>query len=139
MGAAAAARAYLLDERVDLVRTVLDCADAVAAGWDGNSTAERDRVVPPLRACLDRTGVLDALPHALAGAVAAAGYDLPAEPVAAPPYVVVTSRGPVLRATLGDGRLVVTVRAFDLKRGCDGARYVRGHEEPNEAVEVEMR
>lgn len=132
-----AVRAYLLDEHADLVGTVLDCADAVAAGWDGAATTDRERVVPPLRAALERAGLLDRLPAVLDGCVAAAGYELPARPVAAPPYVVVASRGPVLRATLSDGRLVVTVRAFDVERGTE-TRYVRGPTDPGEAVAVQF-
>jgi hypothetical protein len=49
---------------------------------------------------------------------------MPAPPVAAPPYVVVTSEGVVLRATIPDGRLVVTLRVFDVERGAE-TRYVR--------------
>lgn len=135
----ATVRAYFLSERVDLVRTVLSCADAVTTEWEGDATPDRDQVVPPMRACLDRAGIREALPEALAGGVAATGRELPADPVAASPYVTVTSRGPVLRATLRDFRLVVTIHAFDVKRGCNGAQYVRGPRDPREAVEVERR
>lgn len=154
-GPTAAVRGYLLDEHADLVGTVLDCADAVAAGWDGVATTDRDRVVPPLRAALERAGVLDRLPVVLDGCVAAAGGELSTRPVAAPPYVVVTSRGPMLRARFKDGRpteadrspgpteadrspgsrLVVTVRVFAVERTA-GARYVRGPTDHQEAVAV---
>jgi len=145
-GPTAAVRGYLLDEHADLVGTVLDCADAVAAGWDGAATTDREQVVPPLRAALERAGILDRLPAVLDGCVAAVGGELSTRPVAAPPYVVVTSRGPMLRATLVDGRpveadrspgnrLVVTVRAFEVERA-PGARYVRGPTDPREAVAV---
>lgn len=117
-------RAALRDEHPDLVAAVAECADAVAAAWDGDDAADRAAVVPPFRAALGERGVLAAAPDALATAADAAGFALPAEPVAAPPYVVVTSRGLALRATTDGGRLVVTVEAFAVERG-DDVRYVR--------------
>jgi len=138
---AAAVRAHLLGERRELVVTVRDCADAVAAGWTDASTTDRGAVVEPLRATLERAGVLAEFPTVLRECVAATGGRLQAEPVAAPPYVVVTSVGPVLRATLDGGRLVVTLRVFALKRGGGGspARYVRSGESAEEIVAVAVR
>jgi hypothetical protein len=138
---AAAVRAHLLGERGGLVATVGDCADAVASGWASEATTDRDAVVGPLRATLDRAGVLAELPTVLRECVAAAGGQLQAEPVAAPPYVVVTSVGPVLRATLDEGRLVVTFRVFAVERDGEGssARYVRSGESAEEAVTVAVR
>jgi hypothetical protein len=135
---AAAVRTYVLTEQRDLLETAGDCADAVAAGWDGESTTDRERVSEPLKVTLRRAGVLQQLPVVLAEAVAAAGYRLPAEPVAAPPYVVVTSTGPVLRATLTDGRLVVSFRLFEVERD-ERPRYVRAPREPAAVVDVEFR
>ena len=135
-----AAREHVLAEHADLVRRVVDCADAVAAGWDGDSTADRERVVPPLRATLDRAGVLDGLPAVLVGAVRAAGFDLAAPPVAAPPYVAVTSRGPVLRATVGDRRLVATLAVFGIDRDAGvGVRYRRTGRTPEDVVRASFR
>ena len=134
----AAAREHVLAEHADLVGTVIDCADAVAAGWDGGSTAERRKVVPPLRAALDRSGATDRLPGLLAGAVRAAGFDLAAPPVAAPPYVAATSRGPVCRATVGSGRMVVTLAVFGIERG-DRVRYRRIGGTPGEVVRVAFK
>lgn len=137
---AAAARAHLLSARRELLETVCACADAVAADWptvDGRpATTERDRVVGPLAAALERSGALAALPDALSGAVGAAGRSLPAPPVPAPPYVAVTSRGPVLRATLPDGRLVATVAVLAVARGDGPVRYVRTADGPEAALAV---
>lgn len=130
-----AVREYVLEEHAGVVATVQDCAQAVAAGWNGTGTTDRDRVVPPLRTALERAGVSERLPTVLEGCVSAAGYELLAQPVSAPPYVVVTSRGPVLRATLAGGRLVVTLLAFEVVRD-PRPRYVRGPTEPETAVEV---
>lgn len=120
-------RAYLLSTHRDLIEGVLACADEVAGPADGLDNR--------LRACLQERSRLHRLPDVLRGAVEAAGRELRAQPVAAPPYVVVTSVGPILRATLDDGRLVVGVRAF---RREDGA-YVRSAETPEEALVVEFR
>jgi hypothetical protein len=132
-------RAHLLGERRELVATVLDCADAVAASWDGPATTDPDAVTGPLRAALDRAGVLAELPAVLRECVAAAGGRLQADPVAAPPYVVVTSVGPVLRATLDTGRLVVTLQVVRVERDGNGPRYVRDAPTPEAAVDVQIR
>ena len=111
-----AARQRIQDEHRPIVAAVSDCADQVAAPWDTSRTTDPDRVADSLRAALDSTGLLERLPGVLADAVDATGYDLPAQPVSAPPYVVVTSRGPVLRATIDPGRLVVRFDVFEVVR-----------------------
>lgn len=121
-------RAYLLDEHRPLVEAVLSCAEAVEG-------ADDDRLGRYLEVCLRESGVHEQLPGVLAGAVAAAGEELRAQPVAGPPYVVVTGVGPVLRATLDAGRLVVTVETFE--KGPSG--YVRAGTTPEEALVVEVR
>jgi hypothetical protein len=122
-----------------LLDGVAASADAVASTWpertlgpaDGSAavpaTTDRDRLVPPLRVLLAERGLLEACTAALVDAVDATGDELAATPVAAPPYVAVTSVGPVLRATLPAGRLVVTLGAFAVARPDDGPPvYVRG-------------
>lgn len=132
-----AVRDHLLDDRRDWVERVLACADAVTAGWNGEWVAERERVVGPFQDVLERSAALDAAPAVLTECVRVAGGRLGAPPVAAPPYVVVTSRGPVLRATLADGRLVVRVDVFEVAR--TPTRYRRGATTPDEAVTVSWR
>ncbi len=107
----------LRGEHGDILQAVDSCAAMVAADWDGQETANRSAVVPPLRRHLEQQGVLATLPAVLADVVEFAGYSLPATPVAAPPYVVITSRGPLLRATIEPGRLVVVLEAFNVVRG----------------------
>jgi hypothetical protein len=51
--------------------------------------------------------------------------------------VTVTSRGPVLRATLPEDRLVVRIAVFAVER--DPVRYVRRGRRPEEVLEVERR
>lgn len=137
----AAAREYLLTDRRAVVEATIQCADAVAAPWPEEGTTERERVVGPLRAALSEAGLPSAYPSVLAECVAAAGGTLRADPVPHPPYVVVTTRGPVLRATLPPGRLVLTLAVFEVVReGTSGQpRYVRGATTPEAVVGVEVR
>lgn len=107
-----AARDCAANDHGDVLVGVGACADAVADSWDGATTDDGSLLADGLESCLAASGTLDALPGLLAAAVGAAGGRLSAEPVAAPPYVAVTSRGPVLRATLDGGRLVLTLAVF---------------------------
>lgn len=128
---------YLRAERADVVAAVGDCADRVAREWDGTRTTDRAAVVAPLEDRLADRGLLDRLATVLAEAVEAAGYDLLATPVAAPPYVVVTSRGPILRATIDPGRLVVLLAAFEVVRSTDGSCQYRRLDGVNPVVSLE--
>lgn len=139
-----AVRDRILADHRRTVEGVLSAADAVADGWDGEAAADRSAVVDPLRSELARRGLDDRLVVLLVDAVGAAGRELRADPVPAPPYLAVTSRGPVCRATLADGRLVVAVRAFRVERSGNegsrsprrGARYVRDGDDPAGSLSV---
>lgn len=133
-GRACAARERLLANHAGTVASVIDAADAVAEGRA--PPTEPAAVTEPLRAELDRDDVTAALLDALADAAAAVGEELPHDPVPEPPYLAVTSRGPVLRATLDAGRLVVVVRAFRVARS--PVRYVRAGDRPGEVLRVEF-
>lgn len=130
-------RTALLDSHDELLGAILACADVVVESWDGETTTDRRAVVGPFEQGLHRTGILERLPAVLVDVAGLLGEDLPSEPVAAPPYVAVTSVGPVLRATLSTARLVITVRAFEIER--DPTRYVRGADVPSEALDVAFR
>lgn len=129
-------RDRLLPSHGETLAATIECADAVAASWDGPAT-RREQVVEPLRAALDRAGVLDRYPAMLVDAAEALDATLPARLVAAPPYVTLTSRGPVLRATLPEGRLVVRIAVFVVER--EPVRYVRRGRRPEEVLRVECR
>lgn len=116
MDPAEAARARIERDHGGTLAAVGACADAVAAGWPDGIATDREAVTDPLAAALADAGVLEAAPALLADAVDATGHALRARPVAAPPYVVVTSRGPVLRATIEPGRLVIGLEAFEVVR-----------------------
>lgn len=133
----AAARERLLAEHAELLATVLDCGDAVAADFEATvdgtpATRDSRSIREPLQATLERAGVLAQLPAVLVDAVDAAGASMPAKPVAAPPYVVVTSTGPTLRATLDGTRLIVRIEVFSV---ADGA-FVRRNTSPADALSL---
>lgn len=129
-------RDRLLAAHADLLVATADRADAVARSCSGPATRRAD-VVEPLTAALSDADILERYPAVLATAADALGESLPAPPVAAPPYVVVTGTGPVLRASLPSGRLVVRLEVFALER--DPERYVRIGESPDEILEIERR
>lgn len=109
-------RQYVRSEHGDVLRTIDACADAV--GTDPGETVgpDRDAIVEPFRAALKAAGILSRLPALLADVVDEIGHELPAPPSPAPPYVVVTSTGVLLRVTLPPGRLVIAIEPFDVTR-----------------------
>ncbi|ELY69565.1 hypothetical protein C489_04691 [Natrinema versiforme JCM 10478] len=107
---------------MSVVDAIDACADAIADPWDTSRTTDGDAVADGLHRALEEGGILQVLPGVLADVVAATGYDLQADPVPGPPYVVVTSRGPVLRATIDPGRLVIRFDAFEIVRDADPGR-----------------
>lgn len=127
-----AVRDRLLEAHRPTLERALDCADAVVAGWEGETTRDREAVVGPYRATLGRAGLLESLVAALADAVDAGGHELAASPVPDVPYLAVTGEGVVLRGPVADGRIVVTLRAFEV------APYRCGPGLP-EALVVEQR
>jgi len=128
---ATAIRGRLLDAHRPALERALACADAVAADWGGDATA--DPVAADYRAALEAADALEPLAAALADAVAHAGGDLAAAPVADVPYLAVAGRGVVLRGPLaGGGRVVATLAAFEVDP------YRRGPDLP-EALVVECR
>lgn len=127
-------RERLLADHATDIDAVLECADAVAWEWADGAADDGSHVATELELTLERRGILGILPGVLVDAVTATGRALAATPVPAPPYVAITSRGPVLRATLADGRLVVTIGTFAIER--DPLRYVRSADTPADALSV---
>lgn len=137
----------LIRERLDavhgpLIERVWIAADAVAAEWGTSGTADRTAVVEPLESRLRADGTLAELLSLLATATDALDCPLAADPVPAPPYLVVTGTGPILRATLPEreDRLVIELRAFEVARGEDGPTYrrVSGEDAGSPAGEVSV-
>ena len=127
-------REHLLTNHTATIAETIGAADTVAAGLSSPASNRRE-VVEPLTRLLERTKTLSQYPSMVVAAADALCEPLPASPVAAPPYVTITGTGPVLRASLASGRLVVRLSVFAVKR--DPTRYVRTGNTPNEILEVE--
>lgn len=125
---ASCAAAHVRDTYPSLLETVAAAGATAASTWGvatgdagADATAASRPGVPPrgrtvrqsFRTALRDAGALERLPTVLASTVDHLGDALAATPVAAPPYVVVTSRGVLLRATLDRGRLVVEIQTFE--------------------------
>lgn len=113
---ATAARRHLLEEHEATLEAVSECLDAVADSLD--LPADRATVVGRQRTAFERADIVDPLVDLLDSALAATGAKPEAPIVAAPPYLVFTGRGPMLRATVDGTRLVVLLQRFEL----DGER-----------------
>lgn len=124
----------VLDAHRDTVVAVLASADVAAR--DLEEPATRQEVTAALTAAID-DDLGAALVDLLRRGVDATGRSLQAEPVPASPYLLVTARGPLVRATLADCRLVILLRAFRHDRSAGG--YVRSALDPEAAVEVRVR
>ncbi|ELY98991.1 hypothetical protein C482_10556 [Natrialba chahannaoensis JCM 10990] len=111
-----AARRRIRADHTETITAIDDCAARVTRDWDTARTTNPETLVDSLQTELESTGVLETLPMVLSSAVDATGYGLQAQPVASPPYVVITSRGPVLRATIDPGRLVIRFDVFEVVR-----------------------
>ncbi|MFC7074738.1 hypothetical protein ACFQJ7_16275 [Halovenus rubra] len=101
----------LLNAEREAVIAVCEAGRAVATSWSGTTVTEPHQVTEPLANRLGedvRRRLLDAVTSALT----AAGQTVQGQPVPAPPYFVVTSRGPLCRVTLDNGRRLVV--RFDL-------------------------
>lgn len=130
-------REYLLYTHRELLTAVLACADTVVDNRSDNRIPLDVSLADQLREQLDRAGIIEQLPAVLTGAVDAMDASLPVEPVCAPPYIVVSNTGPIMRATVNGRRLVITIEAF---RVCSDTRqYVRTTSNPGETLAVEIR
>lgn len=109
-------RRYVRTEYADVLGTIDACADAVSSDCGEPLGRKRTAIVEPFRSALEDSDVLAELPAVLADVVDEIDHDLPAPPAPAPPYVVVTSTGVLLRATLPPGRLVIAIEPFAVSR-----------------------
>ena len=128
-------REALLADHSQTIEIVIDAARAVAA--DGPYT-EPGRLRNSLSAELQVRGAGESLLAMLGTAADAAGEQIQGAPIPAPPYLSVTSRGPVCRGTLTEGRrLVIELRVFAVEG--QPRRYVFADPTPAECLGVSIR
>ena len=116
---------------------VVDAGAAVAAGLPAPVT-DPEAVRRSLDCHLRERDLPGELLAMLDTAADAVDGTIQGQPVAAPPYLTVTSRGPVCRATLGDGRrLVLTCAVFAVQRR--PRRYTFRDPSPTACLEVSLQ
>jgi hypothetical protein len=109
-------RRRILEEHRDTVAAVVEAGTAVASALDDQPVTDGGRVRRPLDAVLTDRGLKTPLLDLLVTGAQALDATVRGRPVAAPPYLVVTSRGPLCRGTLADGgRLVVELSLFSVE------------------------
>ena len=109
-------RRRILDEHRDTVAAVVEAGAAVASAIDDRPVTDGDRIRQPLDAVLGDRGLHSPLLDLLATGTDPLDAGIRGTPVAAPPYLAVTSRGPLCRGTLTDGeRLVVELSLFSVE------------------------
>lgn len=103
----------ILETHGDLIGAVIDSAAELAGVIDSWPVSDPETIRVPLEQSLRADGLLDPLLGMLETGAGALGETIQGQPVAAPPYLVVTSRGPMCRGTLSNGRrLVIELRLF---------------------------
>ena len=101
----------------ELIEQTVAAREDVAGAWEGTATEDRGLVVPPLERELEARGLLSAYVELLDALRARTPYGEDQSFVAAPPYVVVTSCGPLLRLTGRTQRLLVRFELFTVEPG----------------------
>lgn len=114
----------VLDSHEATVRAVIDAGRAVVSGWTDETVGDSDRIVVPLQTILDEQGLSARLLDVLTSCVDATETTLKGAPIATPPYLVVTGRGPICRGTLADGRrLVLELELFEIEHRPPAYRF----------------
>jgi len=131
-------RQQILAENRAVIRGVVDAGSDVAAAIDDWPVHDAATIRDPLSALLEDRDLLEPTLGLLDSGARALGTTIEGTPVPAPPYLTVTSRGPVCRATLADGRrLVVEMRLFEVARR--PRRYRLAGPNPEECLDVTLR
>lgn len=113
----AAVATHVHEEFPDVLAAIADDVASATADWPAAGVHDSGRVRTAIRTALQTSGVGGRLPRILESAVTELDASLPVAPVAAPPYVVVTSEGVLLRATLADARLVIQLQVVTWTNG----------------------
>ena len=117
-------------EHAETIEIMNRCADSITLGWQTDAdgvlfTTKKEKITQQLPIVFDRAGIHTQLRTMLVDLVDTLGEPLSVTPVAAPPYVVVGSTGPIIRAALSIGRLVVTFQLFTIVKHTTHVRYKR--------------
>ncbi len=131
-----AARAALIADHQGTIEAVLDAANDIANANGPFTEPKLLRRV--LTEQLQAHELLEPLLAMLSTAAEAVGQGIEGAPIPAPPYLSVTSRGPVCRGTLSDGcRLVIELLVFAVES--QPRQYVFTDADPATCLHVEFR
>lgn len=108
---------YVREAFPDVVAALQDAVAGATTNWPPDGITDPDRVRADLQTAVQSSGVRERLPQVLSAVVDELGASMRASPVAAPPYVVVTSEGVLLRATIDDTRLVIQFQVVERTAG----------------------
>ncbi len=100
-------KSRVLDAHRETITAVCDVGRAVTTSWQGSAVTDASRITESIHQQFEETTLPQRLLETLETAADTTDSQMQGSPVPAPPYLVVTSRGPVCRVTLEDGRRVV--------------------------------
>lgn len=130
-----AARTQLVGRHRETLLGVVELGRAVTNEWQTDRVTDPEEITEPLERLVDASNLGPSLLELLVDASQTIGGRLDGRPVPAPPYLLLTSRGPLCRGTLGDGRrVVVTLDLFEVKR--NPPAYVFLDPTPEECLDV---
>ena len=128
-------RSRILETHQTTIEEVVNAGQTVADSWPDSTITDATVIKMPLEHVLRRAGLTDQLIALLGDAIRSTGKATSAHPVPAPPYLVVTSTGPICRATLSaDKRLVIELVLFAVDRNPTRYRFL----DPDPATSLEV-
>jgi hypothetical protein len=130
-------RERLLDQHRETVATVIEAGRAVDRTLPDTVT-EASSIDARLEAELAHRALSESLLELLEDVAGAINEPIQGQPVPAPPYLVVTSRGPICRGTLATGtRLVIELELWAVERA--PVRYRFRDPVPEDCVQIALR
>jgi hypothetical protein len=130
-------RRQILAAHTDTIRDVIDAGTAVTTAIEEWPATDGTAIRVPLDRLLQERELRTPLLAILEATAATLDEELRGAPVAAPPYYVVTSCGPLCRGTLADGRrLVIKFGLFEVERR--PRRYRFCEPSPKECLQITL-
>jgi hypothetical protein len=131
-------RQEILTTHYETVSAVIDAGRSIETTVDDWPVSDPRVIREPLERLLRDWGLLEPLLEILESVADALDRAIEGKPVTSPPYLAVTSQGPVCRATLSDNRrLIVELVLFDVQRRPRGYRF--RDPEPAECLRISRR
>jgi len=131
-------RSSLLAEHWTTIADVIDAGERVANAWPDSSMSDPETVTTPLEHLLRSSGLTEDLLELVGDGMRSVGESPDEKMVPAPPYLTITSSGPICRATIPErGRLVIELELFTVDRNPTRYRFL--HPDPETCLKVSVR